>query len=209
MFDHVAVAAVTRKNAAVLGGSGMAAESVVIANYRSEMKAVVVDELLNIVYVDFIDRVRNILPGVGNNGVFDRPGLESEKRMRACCSLLFQTKKNHILLLIVPGSVLGFAVTSCDDDFLGIRNCGGGGGAAGVVAAAAAVAAAIGLLIVAADGLVSLEARSGGDATCGLFIFAPEGVERARCFSTSFTEGEIVFDAPAVGVDAVADDEED
>jgi hypothetical protein len=103
--------------------------------------------------------------------------------------------------LIVPGSVFGFVVTSWDDVFFGIRNdevilvVGGG---------------ANGLFVIPADGLVSLAARRGGDVTCGLFVFAPDGIERARCFSTSLTEGGIPVGAvAAVAVAITVDDVDD
>src|SRR5690242_14417884 len=93
-------------------------------------------------------------------------------------------KKNKILLLVVLVSVFGFVVTSCDDDFLGIRNnevtAVGGGGANG-------------LFVVPVDGLVSFAARIGGDVTCCLFVFAAVGVERARCFNASLIADGILF----------------
>jgi len=104
--------------------------------------------------------------------------------------------------MVVPGSVFGFVVTSCDDDFLGIRNnevteVGGGGN---------------GLLFVPVDGLVSLAARIGGDVTFCLFVFGPDGIERARCFNASLSADGILFDVGvviAVGVGVVVDDDED
>jgi len=101
--------------------------------------------------------------------------------------------------MVVPGSIFGFVVTSWDDDFLGIRNneftegCG------------------IGLFAVPVDGLVSLEARRGGDVTDCLFVFAPDGIERARCLSASLSEELILFDdGPDVVVVVVtADDDAD
>ncbi len=112
---------------------------------------------------------------------------------------------NNILLLVgVVGSVFGFVVTSCDDDFLGIRNN-----------EVTEVAGANGLFAVVVDGLVSLAARSGGDATCCLFVFAPVGIERARCLRASLIVDWILFGAGggggggAVGVVGVVDDEED
>jgi hypothetical protein len=88
--------------------------------------------------------------------------------------------------LIIPGSVFGLVATSCDDDFLGIRNN-----------EVTEVAGANGLLVVPVDGLVSLAARSGGDVTFCLFVFAPDGIERARCFSASLSPGVILFDVGA------------
>jgi hypothetical protein len=85
--------------------------------------------------------------------------------------------------LIVPGSIFGLTVTSCDDDFLGIRNN-----------EVTEVGGANGLLFVPVDGLVSLAARIGGDVTCCLFVFAPDGIERARCFNASLSADGILFD---------------
>lgn len=107
--------------------------------------------------------------------------------------------------MVVPGSVFGFVVTSCDDDFLGIRNdevreVGGGNR----------------LLFVPVDGLVSLAARIGGDVTFCLFVFGPDGIERARCFNASLSADGILFDVGvgiavviAVGVGVVVAVDED
>ncbi len=78
--------------------------------------------------------------------------------------------------------------TSWEDDFLGIRNNG-----------VTEVGGANGLFVVPVDGLVSFAARIGGDMTCGLFVFAPVGIERARCFNASFNEDVILFDVGAGG----------
>ena len=108
-------------------------------------------------------------------------------------------KHDNILLLVVPGSIFGFVVTSCDDDFLGIRNnefTEGG---------------ATGLFVVPVDGLVSFEARRGGDVTCCLFVLAPDGIERARCLSASLSEFGMLFDVGGGGgaVVATVDDDDD
>lgn len=83
----------------------------------------------------------------------------------------------------VPGSVFGFVVMSCDDDFFGIRNN-----------ALTGLACANGLVDVLVDGLVSLAARVGGDVTCDLGVFAPDGNARTRCFIASFKTDGILFD---------------
>jgi len=112
--------------------------------------------------------------------------------------------KINILLLVVPGSIFGLVVTSCDDDFLGIRNND-----------VTEVGGANGLLFVPVDGLVSFAASIGGDVTFCLFVFAPDGIERARCFNASLSEVGILFDvggtnvAVAVPVGVVAADDED
>ena len=78
--------------------------------------------------------------------------------------------KNVLLFVaaVVPGSIFGFVVTSCDDDFLGIRNN-----------AATEDEDANGLFGVADDGLVNFDASIGGDVTCCLLVLAaPVGIER-------------------------------
>ena len=77
----------------------------------------------------------------------------------------------------MAGSVLGLVVTSCEDDFLGIRNKEVTGGED----------VANGLVIGAVDGLVNFAAKIGGDVTLCLPVFAPIGNERARFFNASFT----------------------
>ncbi len=101
--------------------------------------------------------------------------------------IFFIEMNNNVLLVVVPGSIFGFAVTSCDDDFLGIRNnpATDDEDANGLFAAAAA----------AADGLVNFDASIGGDVTCCLLVFAPVGIERARCFNASRSEFCALFDA--------------
>lgn len=103
--------------------------------------------------------------------------------------------------MIVPGSVFGLGVTSCDDDFLGIRNDD-----------VTEFVGANGLFVVPIDGLVSLAARIGGDVTCCLFVFTPDGIERARCFNASLSADGILFDVGCgvvVGVAVDDDDDED
>jgi hypothetical protein len=106
-------------------------------------------------------------------------------------------KTGNILLLIVLGSDFGFAVTSCDEDFLGIRNEG-----ASVFGGASRL-----LFAVAVDGLVSLAASNGGDVIDVLFALAPAGTERGRLLTGSLTDIGIVpcvaFDAPVAAVDVV------
>jgi len=73
-------------------------------------------------------------------------------------------------------------VTSCDDDFLGIRNNPATEGEG-----------ANGLFVAPVDGLVNFAASIGGDVTCGLLVFAPDGIERVRCFNASLNEFGILF----------------
>jgi hypothetical protein len=96
------------------------------------------------------------------------------------------------LLFVVPGSVFGFVVTSCDDDFLGIRNNPATEGEG-----------ANGLFVVPADGLVNFDASIGGDVICCLLVFAPIGIERARCFNASRSEFCTLFDVCDDGTAAV------
>lgn len=86
-------------------------------------------------------------------------------------------KRRHVLVLGMTGSVLGLVVTSCEDDFLGIRN----------KEVTEGEDVANGLAVGAADGLVNFAAKVGGDVTLCLPVFAPIGNERARFFSASFT----------------------
>lgn len=90
--------------------------------------------------------------------------------------------------MTAPGSVFGLTVTSCDEDFLGIRNSGAAAGVGTELFRAPVV------------GLVSFDASMGGDVTCGLAAGAPVGIERARFFSTSFTVGAMLLGAVAVAV---------
>lgn len=77
----------------------------------------------------------------------------------------------------MTGSVLGLTLTSCEEDFLGIRNKEVTDGED----------VANGLAVVAVDGLVNLAAKIGGDVTLCLPGLAPIGNERARFFNASFT----------------------
>ena len=91
-------------------------------------------------------------------------------------------------MVTLTGSIFGLVATSWEEDFLGMRN-------EGVIA----FGGANGLLTVAVDGLVSFAASRGGDATCGLFGLAPDGIERVRCFRASLIDDGML---PAVGAAA-------
>lgn len=106
---------------------------------------------------------------------------------------------DHILLMTGLGSALGFAATSCVEDFRGMRYD------------MMTFAGANGLLVVLVDGLVNLAASSGGEVTGVLLGLAPGGPGRARCFCASFVDdgtglGVGVGFADAVDVKQVADD---
>ena len=103
-----------------------------------------------------------------------------------------ESDRKDVLLVTVPGSIFGFAVTSCDEDFLGIRN--GGTMAFGAIS---------GFVVVPGDGLVNLAARRGGEVTGVLFTFPPDEVGRLR-----FCEGSLPAMAFAFCEDPTADDDE-
>jgi hypothetical protein len=109
-------------------------------------------------------------------------------------------------VVMLTDSAFGLVATSCEEDFLGMRN-------EGVIVFGGASE----LLAVAVDGLVSFAASRGGDATCGLFGLAPDGIDRVRCFRASLIDDGML---PAVGaaagmaaaivvVDEDVDDEEE
>jgi hypothetical protein len=72
------------------------------------------------------------------------------------------------------GSLLIFAVTSCADDFLGMRNDG-----------LIEVVVANGLFAVASVGLVSFAAKRGGEVTGVLFVLLVVTAGRGRFFNAS------------------------
>ena len=118
-------------------------------------------------------------PGVGRRGALLRIGLASRK---SPSNVIKINNQIHLLLLTVPGSIFGLNVTSCEEDFLGIRN-------AGVMVFGAGKAFAV----VPVDGLVSLAASRGGDVTDVLFAFVPDGTDRVRFFDVSLIVVGIAF----------------
>ena len=90
--------------------------------------------------------------------------------------MFFLADMKYALVFGTVGSVFGLVATSCEDDFLGIRN--------NEVTEGEDVAN--GLAVGPADGLVNFAANIGGDVTCCLLVLTPIGSERVRFFNASF-----------------------
>jgi hypothetical protein len=119
VFYHGVVVVETKKNEVDFDENVMVVESVVIANYRFGMEVMMVEHLIDNFDLDS-DRLL-LLPGACIKGGFGKTGFGSRRKM--IYEIFFYGKKqNNILIFGILGSVFGFAVTSCDDDFLGIRN---------------------------------------------------------------------------------------
>ena len=141
----------------------------------------------------FDGSVELLLLGVGRRGALFSAELVSEGDRhhgdeRNSCK---ESDRKDVLLFTVPGSIFGFTVTSCDEDFLGIRNVG-----------MVAFGAARGFVIVPGDGLVNLAARRGGEVTDVLFTLPPDEVGRLR-----FCEGSLPAMALAFCEDPAANED--